>query len=180
MNSGRTQLHPLDAALLNVMREAWLKSGDTPLEQIIHEARELRKQVHTTGRTAAAIAGQARNKTIAQDALTEGQESVTELVKGGAFSLSELDRVHKALRQTPTVNLEVPIVALVGMPNVGKSSIVRQVSSGVPTVSNYPFTTRQMVVGHLKERGVTGQVRPTRLFHLTLQFSQSISALSDW
>jgi nucleolar GTP-binding protein len=38
----------------------------------------------------------------------------------------------------------------VGCPNVGKSSIVRAVSSGTPEVNNYPFTTRGMTLGHVE------------------------------
>jgi nucleolar GTP-binding protein len=33
------------------------------------------------------------------------------------------------------------------MPNVGKSSLVRVLSSGVPEVCNYPFTTRSIKMG---------------------------------
>ena len=39
-------------------------------------------------------------------------------------------------------------VAMVGAPNVGKSSLVHMLSSGNPTVHNYPFTTRNIVMGH--------------------------------
>ena len=34
-------------------------------------------------------------------------------------------------------------VALVGAPNVGKSSLVQLLSSGLPEVCDYPFTTRR-------------------------------------
>jgi nucleolar GTP-binding protein len=35
-------------------------------------------------------------------------------------------------------------------PNVGKSSIVRSISSGTPEINNYPFTTRGMSMGHVE------------------------------
>jgi nucleolar GTP-binding protein len=62
----------------------------------------------------------------------------------------ELIEVQKALRKIPIVQLGTPTVVLVGAPNVGKSSIVRAISSGTPEVNNYPFTTRGMALGHIE------------------------------
>lgn len=39
-------------------------------------------------------------------------------------------------------------LALVGAPNVGKSSLVQILSSGVPEICDYPFTTRSIKMGH--------------------------------
>ncbi len=39
-------------------------------------------------------------------------------------------------------------MALVGAPNVGKSSLVAVLSSGAPEVCDYPFTTRSIKMGH--------------------------------
>ena len=58
--------------------------------------------------------------------------------------------LHKSLRNVPIVRLDCPAVVLVGAPNVGKSSIVRAISSGTPEVNNYPFTTRGMTLGHVQ------------------------------
>lgn len=50
-------------------------------------------------------------------------------------------------------------VALIGAPNVGKSSLVHVLSSGTPEVCNYPFTTRSIKMGHFYVDGVRHQVR---------------------
>ena len=60
--------------------------------------------------------------------------------------IEELMQIQRQLRGIPIVNLQVPTVVLVGAPNVGKSSIVRVLSSGTPEVNNYPFTTRGMTL----------------------------------
>ena len=46
----------------------------------------------------------------------------------------DLVELQKDLRRIPVVELETPTVVLVGAPNVGKSSIVRVVSSATPEV----------------------------------------------
>jgi len=50
-------------------------------------------------------------------------------------------------------------VALVGAPNVGKSSLVALLSSGAPEVCDYPFTTRSISMGHFFVSGRRHQVR---------------------
>ena len=45
-----------------------------------------------------------------------------------------------------------------GAPNVGKSSLVQALSSGVPEICNYPFTTRTIHMGHFFVDGNRHQV----------------------
>jgi GTP1/Obg family GTP-binding protein len=49
-------------------------------------------------------------------------------------------------------------VALIGAPNVGKSSLVNVLSSGTPEVCDYPFTTRSIKMGHFYVNGIRHQV----------------------
>ena len=52
------------------------------------------------------------------------------------------------LRKLPDINPELPTVVLAGMPNTGKSTIVRRLSSADPEIAPYPFTTKGLIVGH--------------------------------
>jgi nucleolar GTP-binding protein len=58
-----------------------------------------------------------------------------------------LNEVRNVLRKLPHVEDACTIV-IAGYPNVGKSSFIRQVSSAVPEVASYPFTTKGVIVGH--------------------------------
>lgn len=73
--------------------------------------------------------------------------------------LDTLAQVSRALRTLPYVEPTLPTLALVGAPNVGKSSLVRVLSSGVPEVCNYPFTTRSIKMGHFYVDAARHQVR---------------------
>jgi nucleolar GTP-binding protein len=60
-----------------------------------------------------------------------------------------LNEVRNVLRKLPHVEDACTIV-IAGYPNVGKSSFIRQVSSAVPEVASYPFTTKGIIIGHRK------------------------------
>jgi nucleolar GTP-binding protein len=78
-------------------------------------------------------------------------------------ALGNLLELQKELRRIPAVELDTLTVVLVGTPNVGKSSIVRAVSTGTPEVNDYPFTTRSVTVGHIVDasRDIRFQVMDT-------------------
>ena len=60
-----------------------------------------------------------------------------------------LNTARETLRGLPEINPELPTVVIAGSPNVGKSMLVKKLSSGKPEVAAYPFTTKRVTVGHI-------------------------------
>lgn len=75
--------------------------------------------------------------------------------------LVTLDETRRDLRRLPMIDAEMPTVVVAGFPNVGKSSLVRRVSTGTPEVANYPFTTKGIVLGHFESNFVKHQIVDT-------------------
>ncbi|MFX1486949.1 MAG: NOG1 family protein [Promethearchaeota archaeon] len=61
-----------------------------------------------------------------------------------------LKDVFRLLRGLPSTDPSVLTIAVGGPPNVGKSTFVKAVSSAKPEIAAYPFTTRELIVGHIE------------------------------
>ncbi|MCQ5337644.1 MAG: 50S ribosome-binding GTPase [Candidatus Methanomethylicia archaeon] len=75
--------------------------------------------------------------------------------------LSDLSKIREKLRDLPTIDPELPTIILAGYPGVGKSTIVRTISSAKPEVRSYPFTTKEIIVGHFYSKGRKIQIIDT-------------------
>lgn len=70
-------------------------------------------------------------------------------------------------------------VALVGAPNVGKSSLVALLSSGAPEVCDYPFTTRSIKMGHFFVSGRRHQVVYSLISSIRVPVSVPVATISS-
>lgn len=66
--------------------------------------------------------------------------------------LDFLDYAKAKLRNMPTVDLEATTVVIAGFPNVGKSTLLRQLTTAEPKVADYPFTTKGIQIGYLERK----------------------------
>ncbi|MCH7902311.1 50S ribosome-binding GTPase [archaeon] len=64
--------------------------------------------------------------------------------------LEKLKVESKKLKEMPVIDFKAPTIVLSGFPNVGKSTILRRITSSKPKVSAYQFTTKQINMGHFE------------------------------
>lgn len=144
-------LHPFEQVVADLTARARQRKDGLTLSSVLDEIHEARKILLDAGKDWIVKAKNAESAKEADDVVKEGTESLLALFEQLAVPPVEgiLD-LQRALRSAPAVQLDTPAVVLVGAPNVGKSSIVREISSGTPEVNNYPFTTRGMTLGHVE------------------------------
>ena len=75
---------------------------------------------------------------------------ISSVIKKIEKDLDFLDFAKSKLRNMPTINFEASTVVIAGFPNVGKSTLLRQLTDAEPEVANYPFTTKGIQIGHIE------------------------------
>ena len=100
-------------------------------------------------------------------------EKVVEGVRSGFYGRlsSIINKISKELtflqdaknkfRKLPHIEVDLATAVIAGFPNVGKSSLVRKLSTATPQVAPYPFTTKGIVIGHMADSWRTFQIIDT-------------------
>lgn len=73
---------------------------------------------------------------------------VSSVIKDIAEELRFLNNARNVLHQIPQIEANLPTVVIAGFPNVGKSTLVKKLSSAKPEIAPYPFTTKGLIIGH--------------------------------
>jgi nucleolar GTP-binding protein len=83
---------------------------------------------------------------------------ISSVIKRIEARLRLIQRAAKEYRRFPSINLALPVIVIAGFPNTGKSSLVALLSSATPEIAEYPFTTKNISVGHLTLNSDEGQI----------------------
>ena len=68
------------------------------------------------------------------------------------IDLDFLDFSKQSLINMPTIDFDATTIVIAGFPNVGKSTLLKQITGADPQVANYPFTTKGIQIGHTEIR----------------------------
>eukprot|EP00578_Thalassiosira_sp_NH16_P008461 CAMPEP_0181117800 /NCGR_PEP_ID=MMETSP1071-20121207/22731_1 /TAXON_ID=35127 /ORGANISM="Thalassiosira sp., Strain NH16" /LENGTH=558 /DNA_ID=CAMNT_0023202243 /DNA_START=477 /DNA_END=2153 /DNA_ORIENTATION=+ len=145
------RMHPFEKVVMELTVRARQKKDGLTLTTLLEEVHEGRKELLQLSKDWISKIKTAPTAREAYECTEEAKGIIgkvfLDLIEEPWAGVMEL---QKSLRNVPIVRLDCPAVVLVGAPNVGKSSIVRAISSGTPEVNNYPFTTRGMTLGHVQ------------------------------
>lgn len=86
---------------------------------------------------------------------------LSSLIRGLENDLITLSSIREKMKDLPAADPDLPTVILAGYPGVGKSTIVSAISSAKPEVRSYPFTTKEVMIGHVEVNGRRLQIVDT-------------------
>ena len=118
--------------------------------QIINISNQNSKKIVRTGRTE-----------LMHDARREAYGRICSIMKRVGPSLKWLNESREVLKKLPAIDQVLPCIVVCGAPNVGKSAFISALSSGNMEVNHYPFTTKQIHVGHFVHRRLQYQIVDT-------------------
>jgi nucleolar GTP-binding protein len=137
-------LHPFYRELIDIV------AGIDRLKRSLGALDWARKKIRT-------ITAQAQRAARRQDdpgqVLGQTYGRVSSIINQINDHLLFLDETRRTLRSLPDISLDVPTVIVAGFPNVGKSSLLSLLSSAKPVIAAYPFTTKGLVLGHVRIEG---------------------------
>ncbi|BAB66562.1 NOG1 family protein [Sulfurisphaera tokodaii] len=86
---------------------------------------------------------------------------VSSILRSRKDCIDWLIDITSQLKKLKAIDPNLPTIIIAGPPNVGKSTLVSKISSAKPEVASYPFTTKEIHVGHIDTGIVKIQVIDT-------------------
>lgn len=120
-----------------------------------------RKQINEIADAAAATMKASKREDVILNEKSQAYGRIASVLKQVDRHLKSLDAARNEIRRLPVIDTTVPTIVVAGFPNVGKSSLIREVSTAEPEIANYPFTTKGVAVGHFEVKRERYQIVDT-------------------
>lgn len=65
-------------------------------------------------------------------------------------SFEVYENARKKFQEIPKVEFDTPTVIIAGLPNTGKSTILKRLTKSEPEIASYPFTTKSLKIGYFE------------------------------
>jgi len=102
-----------------------------------------------------------RNQEFVHKKRGEAYGRCVSLLKQIDKDLSRLAKMREFIKTLPRLDEAGSCIVVGGYPNVGKSTLIRRVSTAEIEVAPYPFTTKNVQMGHFEFRRCTFQLMDT-------------------
>ena len=91
-----------------------------------------------------------RDSRSLRTARTEFYGRCASIIKQIGTPLALLEETRKTMKGFPTIKTETKTIAIVGFPNVGKTTLLFNLTGSRPEIHSYPFTTKTINVAYLQ------------------------------
>jgi nucleolar GTP-binding protein len=86
---------------------------------------------------------------------------IASMVKDLGSDLEILADAREKFKEIPSIPTKHPTLVVAGYPSVGKSQLVKNISTADPKVASYPFTTQELTVGYFEHNRQRYQIIDT-------------------
>ncbi|KAJ1635184.1 hypothetical protein T492DRAFT_968738 [Pavlovales sp. CCMP2436] len=117
-------LHPFERELVRLTLAARERMGGPSFVSVLEAADTLRKEITAAGKAACAQCPDLNGAAAATAFEAAQYDLLVEMLEAGEQVFQDLDDVGKLVRSLPSCSSSEPLAVLVGLPNVGKSSLV--------------------------------------------------------